>query len=155
MTTSPGASGARPSAICQGLILGSAIQFPAWVGGPLPPNGSPSDPTIWPIPEISGAAVATPSTVATSSTTEASSRPRSLSSSLPTSMLLRTIASVPALASPYMSPKPVSIVSPSTSVPDRNATPSTTAELVASRRRLWAPMLRIVVLHMTISSRTP
>ena len=50
LSTRPRPATQAPSAICQGLISGSAIQFPAWVGRPLPPNGSPSDPTIWPIP---------------------------------------------------------------------------------------------------------
>ena len=40
------------------------------------------------------------------------------------------------------------MVSPSTRVPARKATPSTTAEQVASRRRLWAPMDLRVVRHI-------
>src|ERR671911_278817 len=86
MTTSAGASGARPSAIRQGLMVVSVAQL-----------------------------AATLSTPARSSTTPASISPRSVSSSSPTSVALRTTASVPALASVNMSPKPDRMVSPSTS----------------------------------------
>src|SRR3546814_16129930 len=58
------------------------------------------------------------------------------------------------LASVNMSPKPLDMVSPSTSVPDRKATPSSTAEQVAIRRRLWALRDLRVVLHIGLSSRT-
>ena len=155
MTTSPGPSGVWPSAIRQGLISGSAIQFPAWVGGRCPR----ADRRRIRRSDRSRRSRVRPwrrrrPRRRRRRRRHRADRVRGCRRSR-TSVLLRTIASVPALASPNMSPKPVSIVSPSTRVPDRNATPSTTAELVASRRRLWAPMLLIVVLHMTISSRTP
>src|SRR5690606_37904389 len=67
----------------------------------------------------------------------------------PTTVPLRTYASMPSLASPNMSRKPARMVVPSTSVPARKATPSSTAEQVARRRRLWAPSVRRVVRHIT------
>ena len=72
------------------------------------------------------------------SPSDSSISPRVSVWSLPTSMVLRTTASVPRFASENRSEKPARIVSPSTSVPARNATPSRTAKTVPNRRRLCA-----------------
>ena len=47
-TTSLSPAGARPSASLYGFRVGFSIQFPATVGGPLPPMASPSLPISWP-----------------------------------------------------------------------------------------------------------
>ena len=44
-TASPLRSGARPSASRKALSSGSSVQLPASWGGPMPPIGSPSDPS--------------------------------------------------------------------------------------------------------------
>ena len=139
IATSPSDSGARPSATSHGLRPGSGVQLAAIVGGPLPPIGLPFLPTIWPNPLTAGSATRTPSTSRTVSTSDSSIRPRCVPwSSVLTSDALRTTASVPALTSVNKSSKPARMVSPSTNVPTRKATPSTTANTVPNKRRLCA-----------------
>jgi hypothetical protein len=99
-----------------------------------------------------GATAATPPTAAMVPASERSTRPRSGKSPPPTWTLERTSASVPALALARMPANPVVSVCTSTRVADRNATPSSTAEQVASRRRLRAAMDLRVIRHM-VSSR--
>src|SRR5262245_29043137 len=138
ITTWPGASGAWPSAMRQGLSSESSTQLPARVGGPSPPIGSPSPETIWGMPSMAGSGAATPPTARTSSTVEAGRGWRCSKSSSPKLVSPRTTASVPALDRSNRSSKPASIVSVVVRVAARNVTPSTTAVHMPSSRRLWA-----------------
>ena len=66
MTTSYGSPsatslGARPSTSCHGLTGESPAQLAAVVGGPPPPIGEPSAPTMRPEPSMIGTASSTPS----------------------------------------------------------------------------------------------
>ena len=109
---------------------------------------SPSASRIVPTPSMLGAAARTPSTAATWSTIESSMRSRWRSSSEPISALLRTTTSMPALASLNAWAKPARMVSPSTSVAARKATPRMTAVQVPIRRRLRAQRPFSVTLNM-------
>jgi hypothetical protein len=97
----------------------------------------PSASMIVPTPSIVGTTEATPGAAATRSTRSSSTRSRTRGS-LPMTDELRTMTSVPALASVKAAEKPDRMVSPSTSVAARKATPSTTAVVVPTRRRLRA-----------------
>ena len=148
MTISPGAAGNAPSASEYGLSTSSSIQLPARVGGPSPPSRAPSAPSNWPMPVIEPAARATPSTARTRSTSARSRVPRAAESPEPTSAADRATTSVPAFTVLKRRSNPWAMDSPSMRVPARKATPSTTAEQVASRRRRWARRPEMAIFHM-------
>src|SRR5918996_56877 len=116
-----------------------------------PPRPSPAAPSIWRTPWFGGSAAATPSTPATSSTSDRSIRPRGSSASMPRSVALRTMTSVPALTSANRSSKLARRVSPSTRVPARKATPRNTAKAVPTRRRPWPRISLTVSDNMSVS----
>jgi hypothetical protein len=97
----------------------------------------PSLPTIWPSPSTTGWTAATPGAERTRSASEASIGPRGLAGLESTLVALRTTAPVSPVTLVNRVSKLARRVSPSTSVPDRKATPSSTARNVPVSRRLW------------------
>src|SRR5919106_865148 len=73
------------------------------------------------------------------------------SASMPRSVALRTMTSVPALTSANRSSKLARRVSPSTRVPARKATPRNTAKAVPTRRRPWPRISLTVSDNMSVS----
>ncbi len=128
--------GATPVATRWGFNESSVIQLSARVGGPLPPNGVPSLPTICAKPLMTGCAVRTPSTCSISGSNSAGTAAFTSPRCPLTIVLPCTTASTPALADAKTSSKDARIVSPSTSVPVRKLTPSAIAEISPIRRRL-------------------
>ena len=136
MTTSPAPAGARPATIRHGLRPAGVTQLDPVVGGPLPPMRSPSAPRSCAWPSTRGAVARTPSTRATAPTSDSGMLPWAVTPSAVMRWLLRTTASVSRLASVKSVPKLLRTESPSTSVPARNATPTSTAVNIPARRRL-------------------
>src|SRR5262245_55233716 len=102
---------------------------------------------------MEGAAAAMPSTARTWSTSDAGIMPLWASPSASMRWLLRTWASMPRLASEKKSTNDARMVSPSTRVPARKATPSTTATVVDTSRRLRAHTPFRVIWSMSASDR--
>src|SRR6266568_5873341 len=92
---------------------------------------------IWPRPSATGWTSAAPGAARTRSTSEASIGPRGLAGFESTLVALRTTAPVSPVTLVNRVSKLARRVSPSTSVPARKATPSSTARKVPARRRLW------------------
>src|SRR6266540_1391237 len=97
----------------------------------------PSLPTIWPRPSTTGWVLRTPGAARTRSATDRSIGPRGVPGLSSTLVALRTIAPVSPVTLVNRVSKLARSVSESTSVPDRNATPSSTARNVPVSRRLW------------------
>src|SRR5690242_3960157 len=111
---------------------------------------SPSEPVTCARPSIEPWASSTPGSDSTSASTASGTTRRCSPLSLPIDSVPCTTTSLPAYASLNARANPARIVSPSTSVPARNATPSSTAEQVRSRRRLWAHMPLRLIFHMVV-----
>ena len=136
MTISPAAAGATPLVIRAVVSSGSSIQLWANVGGPCPPIGLPSLPTIWPAPSIVGTATSTPSTLATSPTTDSGTGARCSPAAVATDVDPWTTTLMPALAWANAVLNEARMVSPSRRVPAKKATPKMIADDVPMRRRL-------------------
>src|SRR5882757_2284088 len=136
ITTSSSARGACPSTMRYGFSDGTLTQFAAVVGGPLPPTRLPKLSTSWASPWTYGWASATPGVCRARVASEASTPDRAWLLPEPIWVEPRRMTSVLPFAVVNSLSKLAFRVSPSSSVPLRNATPSTTAIMLPSRRRL-------------------
>ncbi len=122
------------------------------VGGPLPPIAFPCLSMTWAYGWMLPSAASTVGTSRTTSTRDAGTLARTSLPKLPLITFAdRTAASVPRLMFANRSSNVFWIVAVSTSVPEMNETPSTTASAVNKNRSLWPASPLRVTFHMGYS----